>query len=89
MPKRTLTRWLKVLSYQLNVNGHLIFTTHGLTSTRKLMPDLQFDDEGFHFHEASEQGDLSKEQYGTTVTTPSFVIRAVEQLDDCQVRLFK
>jgi SAM-dependent methyltransferase len=89
MPKKTWTRWLKVLSDQLNVNGHLIFTTHGLISARKLMPDLQFDEEGFHFHEASEQGDLSKAEYGTTMTTPSFVIRAVEQLDDCQVRVFK
>jgi hypothetical protein len=89
MPKKTWARWLKVLSYQLNVNGHLIFTTHGLTSTRKLMPDLQFDEEGFHFHEASEQCDLSKEEYGTTATTPSFVMRAIEQLDGCQLRLFK
>jgi SAM-dependent methyltransferase len=89
MPKKTWTRWLKVLSDRLNVNGHLIFTTHGLISARNLMPDLQFDEEGFHFHEASEQGDLSKSEYGTTVTTPSFVIRAAELLDNGQVRVFK
>jgi hypothetical protein len=64
MPKKTWTRWLKVLSDQLNVNGHLIFTTHGVISARKLMPDLQFDEEGFSFHEASEQDDLSKAEYG-------------------------
>jgi SAM-dependent methyltransferase len=89
MPKKTWARWLKVLSHQLSVNGHLVFTTHGLISTREFMPNVQFDEEGFYFHEASEQGDLSKAEYGTTATTPSFVIRAVEQLDNCQVRVFK
>src|SRR4029453_12625295 len=69
--------------------GHLIFTTHGIISARKLMPDLQFDEEGFYFHEASEQDDLSKAEYGSTATTPSFVIRAAELLDNCQVRVFK
>jgi SAM-dependent methyltransferase len=89
MPKKTWTRWLKVLSDQLNLNGHLIFTTHGLITAHKLMPDLEFDEEGFYFHEASEQEDLSKAEYGTTVTTPSFVIRAAEPLDNCVVRVFK
>jgi hypothetical protein len=45
------------------------------------MPDLQFDEEGFYFPEASEQDDLRKAKYGTTATTPSFVIRAAEVLD--------
>jgi hypothetical protein len=89
MPKSTWTRWLKVLSDQLNVNGHLIFTAHGLITVRKSMPNLQFDQEGFHFHEASEQDDLTKAEYGTTVTTPSFVSRAVELLDNCEVSIFK
>jgi hypothetical protein len=89
MPKKTWGRWLKVLSDQLKVNGYLIFTTHGLTSARKVLPDLQFDEEGFSFHEASEQDDLGKAEYGTTAVTPFFVVREAELLDNCQVRLFK
>lgn len=89
MPKKTWTRWLKLLSDRLNINGHLIFTTHGLMTVRHLMTNLRFDEDGFFFQEASEHDDLIKAEYGTTVTTPSFVHRAVELLDNCQLRVFK
>ena len=67
----------------------MIFTTHGPTSLRKLPMDASLDEKGFYFSLESEQDDLDKTQYGTTVTSSRFVIEQIEALENCELRLVR
>jgi len=72
MPITTWCRWLVRLAQAVRPGGLLIFTTHGrLSAANAGNPSIS--DLGFWFHSSSEQKDLPTEQYGTTITTDSFV----------------
>lgn len=81
MPRRTWGRWLAALYRAVEPGGHLIFTTHGLVSQRKMIPHAEVDATGFWFNENSEQSDLDTVEYGSTITTPDFVRREIAKLD--------
>jgi methyltransferase family protein len=89
MPATTWSRWLSALFKTLRVGGNVIFTTHGPTSLRKLPIDASLDEKGFYFSLGSEQDDLDKTQYGTTVTSSRFVIEQIEALENCELRLVR
>lgn len=72
MPRSSWGRWLAALGRQLAPNGLLIFTAHGEVSQKWMGVDA-LDSEGFFFHAASEQKDLSDAEYGNTVTAFEFV----------------
>lgn len=90
MPKVTWTRWLRVLFEAVSPGGFLLFTTHGLTSFRKCFNSgVSLDEEGFYFHADSEQKDLEKTQYGTTISDYSFVIKQFSTLPKyCEFKFF-
>ncbi len=79
MPERTWGRWLKTLFDKVKPGGYLIFTTHGMTTWENLgkpaMPES-----GIWFAPSSEQIDLDVADYGSTIVTPEYVTRAVEDI---------
>lgn len=89
MPKATFLRWLRALFKALRVGGSLIFTAHGATTLRKVLPEVVLDDEGFYFRPQSEQDDLEKTEYGTAVTSNKFVVERLENLENCELRLIR
>jgi hypothetical protein len=89
MPATTWSRWLLALFKTLSIGGNLIFTTHGPTSLRKMQMDVSLDEEGFSFRPDSEQDDLDKMEYGTTFASSCFVVKQIEALEDCEVRLVR
>jgi len=88
LPNRTWGRWLAALYRSVEPGGHLIFTTHGLVSQRELMNYAVFDDTGFWFNANSEQHDLDTAEYGTAITTPSFVRQEIAKLDGATASIF-
>jgi SAM-dependent methyltransferase len=79
MPKTSWSRWLDTLGAGLRPGGCLIFTTHGIRSGELFMGSPQLDSDGFWFQPASEQRDLETSDYGTTLTSPSFVHRSIDE----------
>lgn len=88
MPRTTWSRWLRVLVANLTINGFLIFTTHGLGS-RPLMNSPELDEDGFWFQKHSEQDDLQTTEYGTTITSPSFVLNEIGKIEGCRLFMLK
>ena len=88
MPKTTWSRWLKTLIQKTNTGGFLIFTTHGLGS-HKMMGSPQLDEEGFWFQANSEQTDLEFAEYGTTITSPSFVVSEIAKIPEVKLKMLK
>ena len=72
MPMETWERWLRVLVKYVRCDGLLIFTTHGDLS-RKHFGNPTLPQNGFWFKAASEQKDLSPNEYGMTITLKKFV----------------
>lgn len=72
MPRATFGRWLMQLFSLVKPGGHVVFTTHGMASAN-VLPNVQFDEEGFWFQPSSEQKDLDSSEYGLTCTRPEFV----------------
>jgi SAM-dependent methyltransferase len=79
MPIATWTRWLVRLIQSVRPGGVMAFTTHGLAS-RALHGNPEIPATGFWFVAASEQSDLSKHEYGSTIVTESFVRRTIENI---------
>jgi SAM-dependent methyltransferase len=79
MPRSTFARWLKRLFDAVAIDGILVFTTHGLLS-RRLFGDITLSEDGFWFMPSSEQGDLDPAEYGTSVTTPGYVVGEISRL---------
>jgi cyclopropane fatty-acyl-phospholipid synthase-like methyltransferase len=77
MPRETFGRWLRALFGTLASPGYLIFTTHGLASRQKYFGEPPLSDDGFFFRPQSEQKDLNTSEYGSTVSTPDFVIAEI------------
>jgi SAM-dependent methyltransferase len=76
MPENSFGRWLAALYRQVNPGGILVFTAHGLASATSLgNPDIP--DSGFWFKPDSEQHDLEGVEYGSTISTPEWVIRTL------------
>jgi cyclopropane fatty-acyl-phospholipid synthase-like methyltransferase len=86
MPKTTWTRWLKMLAGKCVKGGHLIFTTHGMDSWR-MMGNPALDQDGFYFKANSEQTDIDVVEYGTTITSPFFVLNAINGIPNCKLKL--
>lgn len=81
MPKSSFSRWMAKLVSVLKPEGCLLMTTHGQLS-RRFISNCKFDDEGYCFFPSSEQGDLDRDSYGTSVTLPKYVFRqALDGLD--------
>jgi SAM-dependent methyltransferase len=74
MPEKSFGRWLAALYRQVSPGGILVFTTHGLASAMSL-GDPDIPDTGFWFKPDSEQRDLEGAEYGSTISTPEWVIR--------------
>ena len=82
MPHATFGRWLERLLDAVAPGGLLIFTTHGEVSasnaqTRGLA--VQFDEAGFFWHPAGDQRDLVADDYGTSMVTSAYVLRALQR----------
>lgn len=79
MPEHTWGRWLKSLFDKVKPGGYLIFTTHGMTTWENLGKPI-ISQGGIWFAPASEQKDLDVADYGSTIVTPEYVNRAVENI---------
>ena len=79
MPEHTWGRWLKSLFDKLKPGGYLIFTTHGMTTWKGLGKPI-IPESGLWFAPSSEQKDLDVVDYGSTIVTPEYVRRAVENI---------
>ncbi len=77
MPDHSFGRWLKTLFDALKPNGYLIFTTHGISSTK--LKNLTIPAEkGFLFVPMSEQKDLNENEYGSSYVTSKYVKQQVK-----------
>ncbi len=80
MPDNTWGLWLKTLFDALKPGGYLIFTTHGMTSSRKYFGNPVIPESGMWFSPSSEQKDLDVADYGNTIVTPEYVKIAVKNI---------
>jgi SAM-dependent methyltransferase len=78
MPEPTFGSWLGALYRHVRPGGVLIFTTHGLAS-QAAFGHPEIPESGFWFKPESEQDDLEEAKYGSTISTPEFVIAALYQ----------
>jgi len=88
IPEVTFTRWLAALFAAVSPGGILVFTTHGLIS-RVLFGDITLSDSGFWFRPHSEQSDLDPIEYGSTVTTPAYVVAQLAQVTGASLAEFR
>jgi len=88
MPETTFTRWLQTLFAAVSPGGILVFTTHGLVS-RTHFGDITLDEKGFWFRPSSEQADLDATEYGSSVTTPAFVVSALAHVTGASLAEFR
>jgi hypothetical protein len=89
MPKTTWSRWIKVLTSKVKTGGFLIFTTHGMISKKLCIKNANPDKEGFWFFPGSEQKDINKDEYGTTLVTYQFVSNQLKIIGSCNIVEFK
>jgi SAM-dependent methyltransferase len=88
LPRTTWSSWLFKLAEHVAPNGLLIFTTHGESSRfTQANPDIGAD--GFCFKPLSEQHDLPPDDYGSTITLPSFVLRQILDLPNMRLVRFQ
>jgi SAM-dependent methyltransferase len=74
MPETSFGRWLAALYRNVKAGGLFIFTTHGLASAVNL-GNPEIPESGIWFKPDSEQHDIEGAEYGSTISTPEFVIR--------------
>jgi SAM-dependent methyltransferase len=77
LPDGLFGRWLSRLSCLLRPNGKLLFTTHGEHAGRTipiLAAALQTDIGYGYLRDATDQPDLDAEVYGSSITTPVYVV---------------
>jgi hypothetical protein len=78
MPKRTWSRWFNVLANKLKKDGCMLFTTHGVKSM-PLFNNPELDSDGYYFASMSEQHDIARIEYGSTIVLPKFVYKVCEE----------
>jgi 2-polyprenyl-3-methyl-5-hydroxy-6-metoxy-1,4-benzoquinol methylase len=78
VPKHRFSSWISQLSNALLPGGMFLFTANGHTTHRTICPHMTIDEDGVGFTPASEQKDLSVEDYGLTVSYPRYVFRILE-----------
>jgi len=90
MPRSTFGRWLRALYGTLRAPGYLIFTTHGVKSCPcfGITPD-DIPADGFLFRANSEQEDLDVVEYGSTLSTPDFVIKEIYRHVGAPIAMYK
>jgi SAM-dependent methyltransferase len=88
MPESTFSRWLTALFSAVSPGGILVFTTHGLAS-RVYFGDITISDNGFWFRPTSEQADLDPAEYGSSVTTPGYVVGQLARLRNASLAEFR
>ena len=88
MPKRSWNNWLSRLYHELAPGGFLIFTTHGEES-RKHFENPVMPPDGFWFMKASEQEDLSTDDYGQTIVSKEYVSEATRKILLQPIYLFR
>lgn len=89
MPPESFGRWLAALYARVKTGGILAFTTHGVTSAQEMFPGVELPDDGFFFRPASEQVDLDGAEYGSSVTTPDYVIGELYRRAAAPIREFR
>jgi len=88
MPKRTFHRWLQTLVSTVASGGVLIFTANGHVTHKTNCPDMILDTDGFGFKRASEQKDLSLDEYGLTVSYPRYVFEILKSIPNVRLARF-
>ncbi len=88
MPETTFGRWLEALFRAVAPGGILVFTTHGLAS-RVNFGDITIPESGFWFKPESEQDDLDPAEYGSSLTTPAYVVRELSKMRDASLIEFQ
>jgi SAM-dependent methyltransferase len=84
MPLTTWSRWLVRLIETASPGGLIIFTTHGAKS-RPHFGNPEICDLGFWFKADSEQADLPFQQYGQTITMPTFVLQNIASIPGAEL----
>lgn len=77
LPRATWSRWLEALYQAVAPGGLLVFSTHGLKAAD--FDHVELDDEGYFFAASSESNAIDQHEYGTTFTSPSFVMARIEE----------
>lgn len=77
--------WLTALHAMMKPGGILMFTTHGRTSQRLLMPEVVVNPDGYGMIVASEQYDLSTDYYVHAVTYREYVERMIGAVNGLQI----
>jgi len=79
LPDALFGRWLAQLASLLNPAGKLLFTTHGETAGQKIkvLGDALDSSSGYGFLPYSDQPQLESAIYGSSIVTPSYVIRQI------------
>jgi 2-polyprenyl-3-methyl-5-hydroxy-6-metoxy-1,4-benzoquinol methylase len=88
IPEVTFERWLATLLGAVIPGGILVFTTHGLAS-QVYFGDITLGDNGFWFKPTSEQADLDPTEYGSSVTTPAYVVAHLAHIPDASLAEFR
>lgn len=87
-PRHRIGPWLDMLTRFVKVGGILLFTAHGATTHRDHLAHLRPDADGYAFEKASEQKDLSLDDYGNAITYPKFMFREINQIPGIELVLF-
>jgi SAM-dependent methyltransferase len=77
LPRSTWGDWLAKLHGSLRPGGLLIFSTHGLKCADQAGVQLQ---DGYAFFDSSESSAIPGQVYGTTFTSPDFVLNNALQV---------
>jgi hypothetical protein len=90
LPDALFGRWLAQLTSLLNPGGKLLFTTHGETAGQKtkVLGDALDSSSGYGFVPSSDQPQLESAVYGSSIVTPSYVIRQIYWHTDARVESF-
>lgn len=77
LPQRTWGDWLARLYAAVQPGGLLIFSTHGLKCADQAGVKLE---DGYAFFDSSESSAIEGQVYGTTFTSPEFVLDTVRRV---------
>ena len=84
LPQSTWGDWLAQLHSSLRPGGLLIFSTHGLKCADQAGVQLQ---DGYAFFDSSESSAIPGQVYGTTFTSPDFVLNTARKVLGSKARV--